>query len=260
MLWLFNNRLTRLRTTIRRGTARVVLYVWREARGFWARTRRRFSGGRVEPSRDWRVRYNEGVGRDPAVFFRDLVDLNVRMDPGHPPPHQSPQGHFIARRPHRPRPRSEPPPPPAAALSPAAPPPSPPAPPPPAPPPPAPPPPPSPPAPPPPPPAPPAPPPAPPPAQPAPPPPAPPAPPPPAPPAPPPPPPSAPHLPPQLLPPLSLLPAGILMAPTSTPDPPSPPSGSPLPPPRRVQPSRASKNTTPGYYRSTESWTRKVKK
>ncbi|CAG7820486.1 unnamed protein product [Allacma fusca] len=62
LFWLFNNRLTRLRTTIRRGTARVVLYVWREARGLWTRTRRRFSGGRVEPSQDWRVRYNEGAG------------------------------------------------------------------------------------------------------------------------------------------------------------------------------------------------------
>ncbi|CAG7822354.1 unnamed protein product, partial [Allacma fusca] len=216
--WIFYDSLASLRARIRQGMTRNTLYVWAVAGRLWTRIRRRFAGRRRGEPRDWRVRYNEGVGRDPAAFFRDLVDLNVRMDPGHPPPNQSPEGHFIARTPRRPQPPLPPPappqpppvmriPPPALPLLPTAP---------------------------------------------------------SLPPTPPPLPPPAPPMPPPL-PPLRKKPKPgvrglpenfILLAP-----PPLIACPGQLPsesPDARVQPPRACKTTTPGYYRHTESWTRKV--
>ncbi|CAG7718102.1 unnamed protein product, partial [Allacma fusca] len=118
--WIFYDRRASIRARIRQGMTRRTFYVWAVAGRLWTRIRRRFAGRRHGEPRVWRVRYNEGTGRAffPAAFFRDLVYLNVRMDPGHHPPNQSPEGHFIARRPRRPRPRSEPPPPPASPLPP----------------------------------------------------------------------------------------------------------------------------------------------
>ncbi|CAG7680162.1 unnamed protein product, partial [Allacma fusca] len=56
----------------------------------------RFGGGRPVGSSlfRWKSRtfarlsgsVERGAGRDPAAFFRDIVDLKVRMDPGHPGP------------------------------------------------------------------------------------------------------------------------------------------------------------------------------
>ncbi|CAG7731529.1 unnamed protein product, partial [Allacma fusca] len=114
LVWLFNNQLAIISAGIRRAIIRRVGYVWRQVRALWNRIHRRGSGRRSSTPRDWRVRY-DGEGRDPGTFFRDLVDLNVRMDAGIYPPYQSPQNilsHSIARRPHPPRPIRAPPPPP----------------------------------------------------------------------------------------------------------------------------------------------------